>query len=279
MRHRQASIGRMLHLAGVFALALLCSACVSSTAPGTIGVNRQQFFMVPSELMDRQSAQFYMQLSRAAYSQGKFNNDPALTARVRAIGYRLIREVPVFRPDAAKWAWEINVFDSDQLNAFCASGGKIGFFSGLIRRLDLNDAEIAAVMGHEIAHALREHMREKTSQQVLSHAVVQGIASSNSRNAAVASALTNVGANLLLHLPFSREMETEADLMGLELMARAGYDPRYAANVWRKMQRMGQDKPAEFLSTHPSDDRRIQTLEREVPKVWPVYEKAARVLR
>jgi predicted Zn-dependent protease len=255
------------------ATAALLAACATSTAPGAVGIQRQQLLMVPAATVNAEAAKGFNQLSAAAGSKGQLNSDPVTTKRVRDIGFRLIKEVPVFRPDAAQWAWEINVFDSDEVNAFCAPGGKIGVYTGIIRKLDLSDDELAAVMGHEIAHALREHSREQVSQQTLSGAVVQGIAASGSSNAGAASALAAVGAQFFLHLPFSRDMELEADVMGLELMARAGYDPRRAPEVWRKMQRLaGGKEPVQFFSTHPNSSNRIAALEANVPKVLPLYE-------
>jgi len=260
------------------ALALAATAalgsCATSTAPGAIGVTRQQLLMLPSATINAQAAEGYSRLSAAAQKAGKLNNNDAVVLRVRSIGQHLIREVPAFRADAANWAWEINVFDSPQVNAFCAPGGKIGIFTGIIDRLELTDDELAAVMGHEIAHALREHSREKASQGALSQAIVQGIANSGSRNAGTAAALTSVSAQLLLHLPFSRDMELEADAMGLELMARAGYDPRMAPNVWRKMQARVGGSRAEFFATHPNHERRIDQLEAMIPKVESLYAAA-----
>jgi predicted Zn-dependent protease len=267
---------RLAHAVTALAAAALLAACASTTAPGAVGIERQQFMMVSAESVNAEAAQGFQKLSSAASSKGKLNTDPVLTRRVRDIGNRLIREAPVFRPDAAQWAWEINVFESDEVNAFCAPGGKIGVYTGLVRKLQLTDSELAAVMGHEIAHALREHSREQVSQQTLSGAVVQGLAAASPDNAAVVSTLGSVGTQLFLHLPFSRDMELEADVMGLELMARAGYDPRQAPQVWRKMQRLsGGQETMQFFSTHPNSANRIAALEANVPKVMPLYEARA----
>ncbi|WP_043460624.1 M48 family metallopeptidase [Azohydromonas australica] len=256
--------------------AALLAACATSTSPGAVGIQRQQLLMVPAATVNAEAAKGFNQLSSAASSKGKLNSDPAITKRVRDVGFRLIKEVPVFRPDAQKWAWEINVFDSEEVNAFCAPGGKIGVYTGIVRKLELSDDELAAVMGHEIAHALREHSREQVSQQALSGAVVQGIAASSHSSAA--GALAAAGAQFFLHLPFSRDMELEADVMGLELMARAGYDPRHAPDVWRKMQRLsGGKEPVQFFSTHPNSASRIAALEAAVPKVMPLYQARAAV--
>ena len=267
---------RLTHAVTALAAAALLAACASTTAPGAVGIERQQFMMVSAESVNAEAAQGFRKLSSAASSQGKLNTDPVMTRRVRDIGNRLIREAPVFRPDAAQWAWEINVFESDEVNAFCAPGGKIGVYTGLVRKLQLTDNELAAVMGHEIAHALREHSREQVSQQTLSGAVVQGVAAASPDNAAIVSTLGSVGTQLFLHLPFSRDMELEADVMGLELMARAGYDPRQAPQVWRKMQRLsGGQETMQFFSTHPNSANRIAALEANVPKVMPLYEARA----
>jgi predicted Zn-dependent protease len=267
---------RFVHTVTALAAITLLAACASTTAPGAVGIERQQFMMVSAESVNAEAAQGFQKLSSAASSKGKLNTDPVMTRRVRDIGNRLIREAPVFRPDAAQWAWEINVFESDEVNAFCAPGGKIGVYTGLVRKLQLTDHELAAVMGHEIAHALREHSREQVSQQTLSGAVVQGLAAASPDNAAVVSTLGSVGTQLFLHLPFSRDMELEADVMGLELMARAGYDPRQAPQVWRKMQRLsGGQETMQFFSTHPNSANRIAALEANVPKVLPLYEARA----
>ena len=225
-----------------------------------------------SAQVNGQAASGYLSLSSAAGRAGKLNNDPALTARVKGVAQRLIAEVGVFRPDAAAWRWEVNVFDSDQINAFCAPGGKIGVFTGLVVRLDLSDDELAAVLGHEIAHALREHTREKVSQADLSDTIVSAIAYSGLRYAGAASMLAGVGSVYVVQLPFSREMESEADLIGLELMARAGYDPRLAANLWRKLQAQeGSSAGVVFFKTHPSNEFRLDQIERATSRVLTVY--------
>lgn len=266
---------RYLRVLAALAFALVATGCATSTAPGVFGVTRTQLLIVPSAEINAQAAEGYMKLSNFASQAGKLNTDAALTARVKGVAARLIHEVPVFRPDAAGWQWDVSVFESDKINAFCMPGGKIGIFTGLVKKLDLSDDEIAIVMGHEISHALREHSREKVSQARLSSAIVQAIANSNSRYAATNASLANLGSQLFVQLPFSREMELEADLMGLELSSRAGYDPRLAPGFWRKlMEANGQPGQAEFLSTHPNDDRRIAQAEAAVPRVLPIYEAA-----
>jgi hypothetical protein len=202
---------------------------------------------------------------------GRLNTDVARTARVRGVAQQLIAVAGSFRPDAAGWPWEINVIQSAELNAFCMPGGKIAMHSGLVERLQLTDAEIAAVMGHEISHALREHSREKISQQTLSQVVVTAIANTGNRNAGAHGALAALGSKLFLQLPFSREMELEADVMGLELMARAGFDPAEAKNVWVKMQQASTSRSVEFFNTHPDNERRIAALAEAEGKVRGLF--------
>ena len=251
--------------------ALVSGGCATSTAPGAVGVTRSQLMIVPSAAVAARAAEGYARISGEASQAGRLNADATLTARVRGVGQQLIAVAGSFRPDAAGWAWEINVIQSAELNAFCMPGGKIAVYSGLVERLQLTDAEIAAVMGHEISHALREHSREKISQQTLSQAVVTAIANTGNRNAGAHGALAALGSKLFLQLPFSREMELEADVMGLELMARAGFDPAEAKNVWVKMQRASSSRSVEFFNTHPDNERRIAALAEAEGKVRGLY--------
>ena len=201
---------------------------------------------------------------------------------MRRIAHRLVRQVGHFRPDASAWHWRASVGDADDLNAACSPGGSIVVTRGLIRRLDLSDAELAAVLGHEIAHALREHARERAAQAQWSDALVQtvqAVAMLGTRNAqfaaGVGAELAAAGSEVLVQLPYSRAMESESDLIGLELMARAGYDPRAAARVWDKMAAAGAGTgPGDFLSTHPGNASRGRQLDAAVPKVWALYLEA-----
>jgi predicted Zn-dependent protease len=260
-----------LTVASIVAGLLLCSGCATSTKPGAIGIERSQLLIVSPELINEQAASAYASTSSKARSAGKLNSDAALTARVKGISDKLISQVGTFRPDAASWNWEVNVFESDQINAFCYPGGKIGVYTGIITRLNLTDPELAAVIGHEISHALREHSREKASQSQLSNTLAQGLAAYGGRYAGLYGTVASLGSTLFVQLPYSREMEFEADVMGLELMARAGYDPSAASNVWKKMQATAEGSSIEFLSTHPASETRIVALETAVPKVLPLY--------
>ena len=194
-------------------------------------------------------------------------------ARVRAVATRLIPQTAVFRPDAPAWKWEVNVISSKEINAWCMPGGKIAFYTGLIETVKLTDDEIAAVMGHEISHALREHGRERASQQLASQTVV-GVTSSLLGLGQGGADLGAVVANVTFNLPYSRLQESEADVMGVELAARAGYDPRAAIGLWQKMSQASQGAPPALLSTHPSNEERIANLKVYSEKVMPLYEKA-----
>lgn len=256
-------------------LTALLSACaqIQTTSPGVVGIDRPQYMAFSADKFNHSMAASYGQIINNASKKNALNQNPDLVKRVTDIADRLIAHVTVFRPDAAKWDWEVNIITSDQLNAFCAAGGKIAFYTGIIEKLHLTDDEIAAIMGHEISHALREHSRERASQQMGTQLGLTfvGIAiGANQSQMSVAGDMSRVA----FLLPNSREHETEADRMGVELAARGGYDPRAAISVWRKMQGKDSKQPPQFLSTHPSHDTRIADLEAYSAKVMFLYEEA-----
>jgi len=257
----------------IVATALAGCQTVQTTQPGAVGVERQQSMLLSSKEVNQSAAQAYDQVLAAADKKGQVNQDPVLLERVRRVSKRLIPQTGVFRADAPGWDWEVNLISSKELNAWVMPGGKIAFYTGLIERLKLTDDEIAAIMGHEIAHALREHGRERASQ-----AMAQGIALSIIGAVAGVSRsgmdLTQLVLNVTLNLPNSREHETEADRIGVELAARAGYDPRAAVNVWEKMARAADGQPPEILSTHPAPATRIADLKVYAARVMPLYEQA-----
>jgi predicted Zn-dependent protease len=256
---------------------LATAACqtVQTTNPGAIGVTRKQQMIVSEEDVEKASVQAYQQQLNEAKSKDALNTDPKLTARVRNISQRLIPPTAIFRPDAPKWNWEFNTLKTDELNAYCMPGGKIMVYSGLVEKLNLSDAELAAVIGHEIGHALREHSRERVSRQYAQQVALTGAAVLTGAGEAL-TGLANSVANVTFQLPHSREQESEADRIGLELMARAGYDPNAAVNVWKKMIAQEKQGQPQFLSTHPSPASRIQDLQSLVPKVQPLYQAAAK---
>jgi predicted Zn-dependent protease len=259
-------------LVPVLSLSLVLGACSSTTDSGAIGVNRKQFLLVSSSEVEAAALQAYKGELGEAAKAGKLNNDKAMLERIRVIADRLIPHVKTFRPDALQWQWEVNLESNEQLNAYCAPGGKIMFFTGIINKLSLTDDEIAAIMGHEMAHALREHGRERMSQAMAQQLGVQlgtkllGIEDQ--------AQLALMGSQLLFGLPNSRGQESESDVVGLELMARAGFDPRGAVSLWEKMGRASGGGGPAFLSTHPSGPQRIAELQAKLPAVMPLYQQA-----
>jgi len=257
------------------ALAAALAGCqtVQTTQPGAVGIDRKQSMMLSSKEVNDSAASAYQQVLAGASKKDLVNQDAVLLERVRRVSQRLIPQTGVFRADAPGWAWEVNLISAKELNAWCMPGGKIAFYTGLIEKLKLTDDEIAAVMGHEIAHALREHGRERASQ-----AMAQGIALSILGAVTGVSRggmdLTQTVLNVTLNLPNSREHETEADRIGVELAARAGYDPSAAVHVWEKMAQASGGQPPEILSTHPAPATRIADLRVYAARVMPLYELA-----
>ena len=256
---------------------LTLSACetVKTTQPGAIGVDRKQTMspLVTEESLRQGAITAYKDVLTKEQSKGALDADPAMTNRVRAISKRVIPATAAFRPDAPGWAWEVHVIKSDQLNAWCMPGGKIAFYSGIIDKLQLNDDEIAAIMGHEIAHALREHGRERASESALSELGINVVTLATGGGQAAAQ-MGQLAYGLAFSLPHSRLHETEADRIGVELSARSGYDPRAAIGLWQKMAKMGSAKGPEFMSTHPSSESRIKDLGDYAARVLPLYEQA-----
>lgn len=266
-----------LRLCSSFLLALTLLGCATTTKDGAVGVKRSQFLMLPASYVGNMSTQAYKQTLSAAQKKQTLNADPAMLNRVRSISNQLIAQVGVFRTDAVEWQWEVNVEKNDQLNAYCMPGGKIMVYSGLIEKLNATDDELAAVIGHEIAHALREHGRERMSQGYLQQFGLQALAAVLTRggstlagNASMQAA--NMGTKLFFALPNSREQERESDRIGLELAARAGFNPQAAITLWQKMEAQGGSKPPEFLSTHPANENRISELRELIPVVQPLYD-------
>jgi len=256
-------------------LALLLAGCqtVRTTQPGAVGVERDQSMLVSSASINRSAEQAYGKVMSEAQRKGQLDRDAAQLERVRAIAHRLIPHTSVFRSDAPGWKWEVHLISSKDANAWCMPGGKIAFYTGLLERLKLNDDEIAAVMGHEIAHALREHARERASQ-AMAQSIGVAVVAAAVRAPGVATDLTQLVLDVTFNLPNSRTDEIEADRIGVELAARSGYDPRAAVTLWEKMQKMGGGQSPEFLSTHPAHEHRIADLRVYAQRVMPLYEQA-----
>ena len=254
------------------ALITLLSACANTTRSGAVGVNRSQLLLVSATEVDRLSAISYNEQNQKAKEKNVLVTSGPEYDRLKTISNRLIAQTGVFRDDTQQWNWQLVLINAPILNATCAPGGKITFYTGLIEQLNLSDEEIAAIMGHEIAHALREHGRERLSQAMAQSAVFNiAMAAAGSYGSAISAA--NQASQYILVLPNSRQNESEADAIGLELAARAGYNPHAAISVWQKMNKATQGKGAlEFLSTHPSGETRIEQLTELMPAVEPLYQ-------
>ena len=231
---------------------------------------RKQLALVSEEQAQASSAQAYATTLSDAQKKGKLSNDAALNNRVKRITDRLIGEAKLMYPPSRDWKWSVAVIDEPTLNAWCMPGGKMAIYTGIVNKLALNDDEIAQIMGHEISHALLGHGRERMSRAM---ATQGGLLLGSIVAGQDLSALGPV-ADIALTLPNSRAGESEADRYGIELAARAGYDPRAAVRLWEKMGAASSNGPPQFLSTHPAPDNRIQSLNALVPKMMPIYEKA-----
>ena len=276
MNRRVAQSG--LVLAAVLMLAAGCQT-TNTTSGGAVGVDRQQTMLVSAAEVNRQADKAYQETINEARAKKTLNRNPADLARVRGIASRLIPVTSVFRPDAPNWRWESNVITSDELNAWCMPGGKIAVYTGLIYKLNITDDELAAVMGHAIAHALREQGREKAGQATgigIAAAIGGAVGAYYGIDANVGQTVLGAVGELAFMRPNSRGMEQEADRMGVELAARAGYDPRAAISLWEKMGRVSGGQPPQWLSTHPSNQSRIADLKAYAERVQPLYVAARR---
>ena len=259
-----------LRLAGVLLLAAALTACASAPVTG-----RSQFMLVSEGDAISASTQAYTEVLKK--EAGKIDHGSALERRVEEITGRLVAQAVKFRPETAEWKWEVVVIDEpDTLNAWAMAGGKMAIYTGIIQKLNLSDDEIAQIMGHEIAHALAKHTAERMSVAVAQQLGLQvastflGTGSLTSQMAMQAAAIaTTVG----VQLPNSRKQESEADRIGIELAARAGYNPKAAPALWEKMvAATGQKGKSDWLSTHPAGERRIESLSELVPEMMPYYE-------
>jgi len=233
--------------------------------------------LVPAAEVEQSAHKQYSDMMKDAASKNALgpDNHPQVL-RLRRIAKAIIPHSFDWNPRAKEWRWEVNLVGSNQINAFCMPGGKIAFYSGILTQLQLTDDEVAMVMGHEIAHALREHARERMGKATATN----GVAAVGSTIASVffrvipqiTDLVAKQGANLL-NLKFSRDDETEADLVGMEIAARAGFDPRAGVTLWQKMSAANKGAPPQWLSTHPSGETRIEEIQANLPKVMPLYER------
>jgi predicted Zn-dependent protease len=261
---------------------LMATGCqtVETTESGVVGVEREQRFttLLSEKEVEAQASKEYAQMMAAAQQQGVLNRNAQQVRRVRTVAQRLIPHVDAFRSDALQWSWEVNVLSAKQVNAWCMPGGKMAVYTGLLERLELTDDELAAVMGHEIAHALREHARERMGRQMATQAgtAIGSIALEVLTGVRIDPQLAGTVSQAVFVLPNSREAEHEADRIGVELAARGGYDPRAAIRLWQKMAEVSDGGGPEFLSTHPSPADRLRDLQANAQKVMPLYERASR---
>lgn len=258
----------MKRIATIFVIAVALVACATSPT------GRRQLMLVSEERAISSSRQAYVQSVGKLESEGKLVTEPKLLARVEQITERLVAQAIVMRPETARWQWSVAVIDDPKtVNAWCMAGGRMALYTGLIEKIDPTDDELAQVMGHEIAHALANHTAEKMSITMASQAgvIAAGVASDNPGQA---MALAVLAAQLAVQLPNSRGAETEADRIGIELAARAGYDPAASVTLWQKMAVHGGSNPPQFLSTHPGPENRQQKLAVLVPQMEPLYRAA-----
>ena len=255
------------------ALALLFLLAACSTSPLT---GRSQYLIVSDNMAVTQSAAAYSQMMGDLGKKKQIETGTPRAEKVREITDRLIAQAVRFRPDSANWAWEVQVInDPKTVNAFCMAGGKMAIYTGMWENLKATDDEIAQVMGHEIAHALADHTRERMSIAMTSAvATTTAAIALGSRDSGPGTGLALTGMQLAsvlaIQLPNSRNGEAEADQIGIELAARAGYDPAAAVTLWQKMGKDGK-APPEFLSTHPSPQNRAARLAELGKQVQPLY--------
>ena len=257
---------RKLVLCAIVALGV--AACATSPT------GRKQLMLVSEQQAIGASRQAYVQEMGKYKEQGKLVTDPRVLNRVEVITERLVAQAVKMRPDSANWQWSVQVIDEPKtVNAWCMAGGRMAVYTGLLQKIDPTDDELAQVMGHEIAHALANHTAERMSVAMASSAGVIAAGLLSDRPAA-AMATAAAAAKLAVELPNSRTSETEADRIGIELAARAGYDPAAAVTLWQKMAAVGGSGPPAFLSTHPTDAQRQQRLGALVPQMQPYYKTA-----
>lgn len=263
---------RLVYLPWFLWLGLLAGGSGWAREGVDVGKNSAFSQLVPADSVERSSLEQYAQmLEQAAEKKALASKDHPQLRRLRDIANKIIPHALPWNPRAANWQWEVNLIGSKQINAFCMPGGKIAFYTGILDQLKLNDDEVAMVMGHEIAHALREHARERMGKTAATN-IGASLLTQLLGLGQVGQTVTNYGAQLLT-LQFSRDNESDADLVGMELAARAGYDPRAGVSLWQKMSAANKGAPPQWLSTHPSGSTRIGDIEANLPKVLPLYER------
>ena len=256
---------RSTSLARTTGLLLLAATVIGACATSPTG--RSQFMLISPETAIVESRKAYLDTVGELNRENKLVGDPAIADRVATITGRLVTEAISLYPATGGWEWSVAIVDDDDtINAWCMAGGRMAAYTGLFEKLQLTDDEFAQIMGHEIAHALANHTAERMSRAM---AVNMGIMTAG---AVLNSGRTNMNraalaAKLALELPNSRTAESEADQIGIELAARAGYDPQAAVTLWQKMEALSEDRPPEFMSTHPAPENRQAALAKRVPEM------------
>ncbi len=259
-------------LSGLF-LVLFLAAC--TTTP----TGRSQLMLVSPDSAIQASAEAYPKMLEKYARAGRLNKDPARVRRVKEITGRLVAEAMRDYPHTRNWKWQVVVIDEPEtVNAWCMAGGKMAIYSGLLEKIRPTDDELAQVMAHEIAHAVANHVAEQMSIALASQvglAILSATALKDSRYHTAALTGAALAASLAIELPYSRKAEAEADRIGIELAAKAGYDPRAAVTLWQKMEKVGGSRMPEFLSTHPAPASRQQALRALVPQMMKYYDPKA----
>lgn len=249
-------------------LLVLLVACATNPVTG-----RKQLMLISEKQSISASREAYVKMLEPLAEDGKIDSDPALSKRINLITAKLIAQALRYRPETKSWDWRVKIIDDPEtVNAFCMAGGKMAIYTGLIQQLEATDDELAQVMGHEIAHALSAHTAERMSIALATNLALTSYALTRDQPG-VALAGASLAAAVAIQLPNSRESESEADVIGIELAARAGYDPHAALSLWKKMAAVsGNDSSFDFFSTHPAPAKRMETLGKLIPKMMPLYE-------
>lgn len=251
----------------------LLTGCVSTTNLTQSGITRKQFMLYPTSEYVAETHTSYAKMMQQYQSKGVLDNKPAMSNRVLEIAKNISVQVINIKPDVKNWKWEIHVINTDETNAFCTGQGKMGVYEGVITQLKLTDDELAAIIGHEIAHALLEHGRERASRDIITNLVVGQIGGNG-------QILAHYASQLGLTLPFNRSQEIEADKLGIQIAARAGYNPKAALTLWKKfaaIDKGANNKLLGMISTHPLPEKRTEELNKVIPQYMPLYYDAKRI--
>lgn len=238
---------------------------VALVACATSPMGRRQLLLQPAAQMDQMGLTAYQQLKQQT----------PLSTNQKQISYVTCISSALTATLEKQQNWEINLFEDPTANAFALPGGFMGVHTGLLN-VATNQHQLAAVVGHEIGHVLAQHSNERVSIEMATSTgmqLLQALAGEQTAEKQLVFAALGIGTRFGVSMPFSRKHESEADLIGLEMMAKAGFDPRQAVTLWENMQAAGGKAPPEFLSTHPSGDTRIRELNKHMEKAWPYYQQ------